>query len=71
MADQLSSEIIGTIDSSSPPEDNATISGDTQLAFVLQRLEDDEVQNLEKKEQMIMRYGELATMMQQQEEEKV
>ena len=33
-------------------------------------LEEDKVQNLEKKEQMIMRSGKFATMMQQQEEDK-
>ena len=37
----------------------------------MQRLEEDEVQNLEKKEHMIMRDGEFSTMMQQQEEDKV
>ena len=42
---------------SSPPEDNTAISRDDQLALALQRLEEDEVQNLEKKEQMIMRDG--------------
>ena len=34
----------------------------------MQRLEEDEVQNLEKKEQMIMRDGNFSTMVQQQEE---
>ena len=34
---------------------------------MLQRLEEDEVQNMDKKEQMTMRDGEFATMMQQQE----
>ena len=52
-----------------PPEDNAVISGYSQLALALQRLEEDKVQNLEKKEQMIMRDGEFATMMQHQEED--
>ena len=36
---------------------------------MLQQLEEEEVQNLEEKEQMITRDGELATMMQQQEED--
>ena len=36
--DQLSSEMIGTISTSIPPEDNATISRDAQLNFVLQKL---------------------------------
>ena len=35
----------------------------------MQRLEEDKVHNLEKKEQMIMRDGELATIMQHQEED--
>ena len=69
MVDQLSLEMIGVIAISNPPEDNATISRDAQLAFVLQRLEEDEVQNLEKKEHMIIRDGKLATIMQQQEED--
>ena len=55
---------------SSPPEDNAAISVDTQLTLALQRLEEDELQNLDKKEQMIMRDGDFATMIQQQEEDK-
>ena len=41
---------------------------DAQLALALQQLEKDEVQNLEAKEQMIMRDGELVTIMKQQEE---
>ena len=45
-----------------------TISRDNQLALALQQLEKEEVQNLEKKEQMIMRDDELATIMQHQEE---
>ena len=44
------------------PEDKAAISRDTQLALALQRLEEDEVQNMEKKEQMIMRDGDFYTM---------
>ena len=39
---------------------------DAQIALALQWLEEDEVQNLEKKENMITRDGEFATMMQQQ-----
>ena len=54
---------------SSQPEDNADISRDTQIDLALQWLEEDEVQNLEKKEQMIMRDGDFATMIQQQEED--
>ena len=41
MVDQVSSVIIGTIDISIPPEDNAAISRDSQLAFVLNQLEED------------------------------
>ena len=44
-----------------------SISIYVQLALELQLLEGDEVQNLEKKENMIMRYVKFATMMQQQE----
>ena len=68
MVDHISSEKIGTIAISSPQEYNTTISRDAQISFVLQQFEDDKVQNLEYKEQMITRYGDLATMMQQQEE---
>ena len=53
---------------SSPPEDIGNISRDSQLALVLQQLEDDKVQTLEKKEQMIMRDSKFVIMMQQQEE---
>ena len=42
---------------------------DAQLALALQQLEDNEVHNLEKKEQMIMRDGKFTTMIQQQEED--
>ena len=45
------------------------ISRYAQLALALQRIEEEEVQNLEKKEQMIIRDGEFATMMQHQEED--
>ena len=45
------------------------ISRDTKLALALQRLEEDEVQNLDKKEHMIMKYGKFATMIQHQEED--
>ena len=41
---------------------------DTQLTLALQLLEEDEVQNMENKEQMIMRDGDFVTMIQQQEE---
>ena len=51
------------------PEDNAAISRNDQLALALQRLEEDEVKNLENKEHMTIRDGEFATMMQQQEED--
>ena len=54
---------------STPPESNTAICIDAQLAFALQKLEEDEVQNLEKKEQMIMRDGEFVTMMQHQDED--
>ena len=46
------------------------ISRDDQLALALQRLEEDEVHNLEKKEHMIMRDGKFAIMMQHKEEDK-
>ena len=45
-----------------PPEDNMNISRDSQLALALQQIEEDEVQNLEKKENMIMRDGDFSTM---------
>ena len=70
MVDQISSEMIGVIAISSPLYDNSTIYRDAQLAFVLQRLEEDVVQNMEEKEQMIMGDGDIATMMQQQDEDK-
>ena len=54
---------------SGPPEDNTSISRDAHLALALQRLEEDEVQNMEKKEHMIMGDGEFATMVQHQEED--
>ena len=44
-------------------------SRDAQSALAMQRLEEDKVQNMEKKEHMIMRDGEFSTMMQQQEED--
>ena len=40
------------------------ISKDTQLVLSLQWLEEDEVHNMEKKEQMIIIDGEFVTMMQ-------
>ena len=46
MVDQISSEIIGAITISIPPEDNDDIFRDAQLALVLQRLEEDEVYNI-------------------------
>ena len=66
MVDLLSSEMIGAIFIYIPPEENVTISRDAKLAFVLQLIEEDEVQNLEEKEQMIMRYVKLTTMTQHQ-----
>ena len=51
------------------PEDNVDISRDTWLDLTLQRLDEDEVHNLEKKEQMITRDGNFATIMQHQEED--
>ena len=71
MVYQLSLEMIGAITISSPPEGNKNIFRNDKLALVLQRLEEEEVHNAEEKEQMIMRYGEFATMIQKQEEEKV
>ena len=49
---------------SNPPEDNSAISRDAQLALALQRLEEDELQNLKEKEHTITRDDELATMIQ-------
>ena len=69
MVDQIFSEMIGAIAISIPLEDNVTIFGDDHLAFVLQLLEEDEVQNLEEKEHMIIRDGELANIIQRQEED--
>ena len=42
---------------------------DAQLALALQWLEEEEVKNMKKKDNMIMRDGKFATMMQQQEED--
>ena len=53
----------------SPPEYKVAIPRDDQLVLEMQRLEEDEVHNLENKEQMITRDGEFTTMMQQQEED--
>ena len=66
MIDQLSSGMIGTISISIPQEENTSISRDTQLDLSLQQHEEDKVNNIEEKEQNIMRDGELATMIQQQ-----
>ena len=71
MVEQLSSGMIRIIAISNPPEDKTDISREDQLALALQRLEGDKFQNMEDKEHMIMRDGELTTMMQQQEEYKV
>ena len=70
MVDQISSEIISVISVSRPPEDKGTIPRDAQIAFVLQRFEEEILHNLEEKKNMVMRDGEFANMMQQQEEEK-
>ena len=53
----------------SAPEDNPDIYRDTQLSLELQWIKEDEVQNLENKEQMIMRDGDFSIMIQQQEED--
>ena len=66
MVDQLSSEIICAITISSPPEDNTTISRYSQIEFLMK---EDEAHNMEEKEQLIMKDGELATMMKHQEED--
>ena len=50
-------------------EDKMGMSRDTRPNLALQRFEEDEVQNMEKKEQMIMRNGNFSTMTQQQEED--
>ena len=47
------------------------ISRGAHIALALKQLEEGEVQNLEKKEQMIIRDGKFATIMQQQEEDEV
>ena len=52
---------------SRPPEDNAAISRDTQLVLALQQIEEDEVHNIENKEQMIMRDDNFPTKIQQEE----
>ena len=57
MVDQVSPGMIGAISISNPPEDNTDTYRDYQLALALQKLEEDEVQNLKEKEQMIMRGG--------------
>ena len=54
---------------SGPPEDNRAVCIDTNIALALQNLEEEEVQNMEKKVHMIMRDDDLATMIQQQEED--
>ena len=61
--------MIDVISISSPTEVKADISRYTHLALALQQLEEDKVQNLEKKEHMIMMDGYFSTMIQQQEEE--
>ena len=51
------------------PENNGDICRDAHVALALQRLEEEEVQSMDKKEQMTMRDGKFATMMQQKEED--
>ena len=53
---------------SRPPEDNAAISRNAQIVLAPQQLEQEKVQNMEKKEYMIMRDDKFATIIQQQEE---
>ena len=53
----------------SPPEDSTEIYRDTHIALAMQQLEEDEVQNMENKENMTMRDGNFPTMIQHQEEE--
>ena len=55
---------------SSPPEYNVYIYRDAQLDFVMHGLEEYGVYNIEEKEQMIMRDGELSTMIKNQEDYK-
>ena len=71
MVDHLSSGMTGVIDIYIPPEENEDISRVAQLTLDMQKIEEGEVQNLEEKEDTIMGDGELATMVQHQEEEKV
>ena len=52
-----------------PPEDNKAISKDNQLDLALQQIEEEEVQNMENKWQMVIRDGYFSTMIQQQEED--
>ena len=54
---------------SSPPEYNTAISRYSHLALEMQWLEEEKVQNLEEMENMIMRDGNLSTVMQQKEED--
>ena len=61
--------MIGTIYIYIPPEDNKAIYRDTPLALALQWIEEDEVHNIEEKELIIMRDGELVITMKQQEED--
>ena len=69
MIDQLSPGMISAIDIYNSPEDRTAISIDPWLTLALQQLENDKVHNLKEKEQTIMRDGDLATMMQEQEED--
>ena len=69
MVDLVSSGMIDTIAIYSPPDNNTAIFRYAQLALAPQQLEEDEVHNLEEKENIIMMDGKLATMVQQQEED--
>ena len=70
MLDQLSSGMIGGNCHLYPKEYNTAISRDAQLALAMQQLEKGKVDNMENKEQVVMRDGYFSTMMQHQEEDK-
>ena len=70
MVDQLSSGMIGGDFHLYPTRRKTAISRDSQLSLALQQLEEYDMQNLEKKEQMIIRDGDFATFMQHKEEQK-
>ena len=52
------------------PMKNINAPRDDKLALALQKIEEEEVHNLEEKQLMITRNGELVTIMKQQEEDK-